>query len=184
MKSKFCLAMDNYFTLPKVIVTLRDMGIGNVGTVRYHGSWPPKELINVSKESAKFNEFYWTIGLMDNDMVFCVSTMHNVGNRVKRMRKRPRKTVNNKNHIDKIWGEKGATDIYIPSLIDNYNYWMGGEDVADHSAVHATNLPNLFAEELGSQSSFNCSLSSETMLIWCTVQTANILSLGNSFFTI
>lgn len=150
MMSKFCLAMDNYFTLPKVIVALRNMGIGIVGTARYRGSWPPKELKNVSKESAKFNEFYWTIDefgtlvarWMDNGMVFCVSTMHKVGNRVKRMRKRPRKTANNKNHIEKIWGEKGATDIYIPTLIDDYNYWMGGVDVADQriSYYHPSKL--------------------------------------------
>eukprot|EP00957_Ditylum_brightwellii_P143963 10969510-Ditylum_brightwellii.AAC.1 len=29
---KFCLGMDNYFTLPKVIQGLGDNGIGDVGT--------------------------------------------------------------------------------------------------------------------------------------------------------
>ena len=61
MMSKFCLAMDNYSILPKVIVALRNMGIGIVGTVRYCGSWPPNTLKNIIKASAKFNEFYWTI---------------------------------------------------------------------------------------------------------------------------
>ena len=64
-------------------------------------------------------------------MVFYVCTMYKIGNRVKRMRKRPRKTVNNKHYIDKIWEEKGSTDIYIPFLISDYNYWMCGVDVAD-----------------------------------------------------
>ena len=75
-------------------------------------------------------------------MVLCVSTMHKVGNRVKRMRKQPRKTVKNKNNIGKIWGEKGATNIYMPSLIDDYNYWMGSVDVADQriSYYHPSKL--------------------------------------------
>ena len=30
----FCIAMDNYFTLPKLIKKLRDLGIGIVGTSR------------------------------------------------------------------------------------------------------------------------------------------------------
>ena len=32
---RFCIAMDNYFTLPKVIATLREKGIGVVGTARF-----------------------------------------------------------------------------------------------------------------------------------------------------
>ena len=39
---KFCLAMDNYFTLPKVLKALREAGIGIVGTARFRGhGWPP-----------------------------------------------------------------------------------------------------------------------------------------------
>ncbi len=47
--SKFCLAMDNYCSLPmKVVVALRDIRIV-MGIARYCGSCPPKELKNVSK---------------------------------------------------------------------------------------------------------------------------------------
>ena len=151
MMGTFCLAMDNYFTLPKVIAALREMGIGIVGTARYRGKvWPPNELKSVNKESAKFNQFYWTVDeygtllarWMDNGMVFCCSTMHKAGNTIKRMRKRPRKTQNNRNHVDRIWGENGAVEIYIPTLIDDYNYWMGGVDVADQriSYYHPSQL--------------------------------------------
>ena len=35
---KFCIAMDNYFTLPKVIKALRDKNIGIVGTARFKKS--------------------------------------------------------------------------------------------------------------------------------------------------
>eukprot|EP00957_Ditylum_brightwellii_P114050 8695905-Ditylum_brightwellii.AAC.2 len=39
-----CLAMDNYFTLPKVIGELHDIGIGIVGKAQARRGWPPKEL--------------------------------------------------------------------------------------------------------------------------------------------
>ena len=79
MMGTFCLAMDNYFTLPKVIETLREMGIGIVGTVGYWSkAWPPNALKAISKESVKFNQFYWTVDKygtllatwIDNGMVF------------------------------------------------------------------------------------------------------------------
>ena len=151
MMGTFCLAMDNYFTLPKVIAALREMGVGIVGTARYRSkAWPPNELKAISKESAKFNQFYWTIDeygtllarWMDNGMVFCCSTIHRAGNKIKRMRKRPRKTQNNRMHVDKICGENGAVEIYIPTLIDDYNYWMGDVDVADQriSYYHPSKL--------------------------------------------
>ena len=79
---------------------------------------------------------------MDNGLVFCVSTLHKVGNEIKRKRKRPRVTQNNRNHVKEIWGDKGATDIKIPTLIDDYNHWMGGVDVADQriSYYHPSKL--------------------------------------------
>ena len=147
----FCLAMDNYFTFPKVIHALRQAGIGIVGTARFRGkSWPPKELRAITKEKAKFNEFYWTVDefgtmcgrWMDNGLVFVVSTLHKVGNEIKRNRKRPRVTQNNRKHVKEIWGDKGATEIKIPTLIDDYNHWMGGVDVADQriSYYHPSKL--------------------------------------------
>ena len=76
---KFCVAMDNYFTLPHIIAALREINVGVVGTARYlSGSWPPKILKDMSKEKATFNEFYYTVDdmktlvarWMDNGMVF------------------------------------------------------------------------------------------------------------------
>ena len=148
---KFCLAMDNYFTLPKVICSLREANIGIVGTARFRGrTWPPKALRSVAKENVNFNDFHWMVDeystlisrWMDNGLVFCVSTLHKPGKIIKRKRKRPRVTQNNRAHVNKIWGDKGATDIYIPTMIDDYNYWMGGVDVADQRIAyyHPSNL--------------------------------------------
>ena len=148
---KFCLAMDNYFTLPKVLLKLRELGIGVVGTARFRSkSWPPKVLREIDAAKAKFNEFYYTIddfGTMvarwvDNGMVFCVSTIHRSGKMVLRKRKRPRVTANNKGHVSVIWGDKGSQEIFIPTLIDDYNHWMGGVDLSDQriSYYHPTNI--------------------------------------------
>ena len=42
MMGTFYLAMYNYLTLPKVIVALREMGIGIVGTAMYQSkAWHP-----------------------------------------------------------------------------------------------------------------------------------------------
>lgn len=55
MMGTFCLAMDNYFTLPKVIATLCEKGIEVVGTARYRSkNWPPTELKTIKKECAQF----------------------------------------------------------------------------------------------------------------------------------
>eukprot|EP00957_Ditylum_brightwellii_P012685 959141-Ditylum_brightwellii.AAC.1 len=102
--------MDNYFTLPKVFGKLCDLGIGVIGTAHFRMSWPPKELRGVSQTNADFNIFYWTIDdlgtliacWMDNDMVFMASAVHRVGEVVKCMRRRPRITVKNKGHKEKI----------------------------------------------------------------------------------
>ena len=45
--SKFCIAMDNYFTLPNVIAALRADGIGVVGTARFKKNWPGKKLSKI-----------------------------------------------------------------------------------------------------------------------------------------
>ena len=55
----FCIAMDNYFALQRVIKQLQDLGIGVVGTARFRkSSWPPMNLRNVSKDTTKFNDFF------------------------------------------------------------------------------------------------------------------------------
>ena len=58
--STFCIAMDNYFTLPGIIKKLRDKGISVVGTARFKNNWPPKELKVIDKKDAQFNDFFYT----------------------------------------------------------------------------------------------------------------------------
>jgi hypothetical protein len=98
---KFCLGMDNYFTLPKVIQGLRDNGIGVVGTARFRKGWPPRALQQIQQKDCDFNEFRCLVDengrlltrWMDNGLVFCVSTLHHVGTTIKVARKRPQVTM-------------------------------------------------------------------------------------------
>ena len=43
--------------------------------------------------------------------------------------KKPRLNQVNKKHVDKVWGNNGSQ--MIPSMVDDYNHWMGGVDLAD-----------------------------------------------------
>eukprot|EP00957_Ditylum_brightwellii_P087408 6653410-Ditylum_brightwellii.AAC.1 len=54
---KFCLAMDNYFTLPHIISCLKENGIGIVGTVRMRKGWPPHVLQKTQARDCDFNDF-------------------------------------------------------------------------------------------------------------------------------
>jgi len=140
----FCLAMDNYFTLPRVLATLRDKGIGVVGTSQFKRNWPPEALRNIDQKDAEFNNFYHMIdkystqvaSWMDNGLVLCVSTLHKIGETISRTRKRPRKTAKNQRHIDKVWGDSSTTNIFIPTLIDDYNHWMGGVDLTNQMIAY------------------------------------------------
>eukprot|EP00957_Ditylum_brightwellii_P125459 9562804-Ditylum_brightwellii.AAC.1 len=111
----FIIVLDNYFTLPKVVGKLCNLGIGVVGADRFQMSWPPKDLKGLSQTNADFNDFYWAVDYlgtlvacwMDNDVIYMVSTVHRVGEAVKRIRRRPRITVKNKGHVEKMWGKQG-----------------------------------------------------------------------------
>eukprot|EP00957_Ditylum_brightwellii_P188238 14329920-Ditylum_brightwellii.AAC.1 len=68
---------------------------------------------------------------MDNGLVLLVSTLHTVGHSIKVDRRKPHITMENKKHVEKVWGNAHRAEILIPLLIHHYNQWMGGVDVAD-----------------------------------------------------
>lgn len=72
----------------------------------------------------------------NNGMVFCVSTLHFPKNKILRLWRRPCRTQNNRAHVDLIWGEKDKTNIKIPTIINDYNHWMGDVDVADQRIAY------------------------------------------------
>ena len=107
----------------------------------------PQNLKECTTKRYTIQQLFWTVDehntlvarWMDNGMVFCVSTMHKIGAVIKRRQKRPRVTLLNKRHVNTIWGTEGVADIFIPTLIDDYNHWMGGVDLSDQriSYYHA-----------------------------------------------
>eukprot|EP00957_Ditylum_brightwellii_P167034 12716318-Ditylum_brightwellii.AAC.1 len=95
---KFCLAMDNYFTLLQLVKYLRNNGIGVVGTARMRKWWLPTGLRKYLIDEHGTLVEQW----MDNGLVLLVSTLHKVGNRTLVNRRRPRVTINNRWHVDKV----------------------------------------------------------------------------------
>ena len=141
---KFCLAMDNYFTLPKIMKSLRNREIGVVGTSRFRKAWPPNKLKQVNMDSANFNDFTYLVDeegtlvarWMDNGLFLMVSTMHKPGTVTKVFRRRPRKTVKNRRHVEEVWGNESRCWIYIPQVVDDYNKGMGGVDITDQRIAY------------------------------------------------
>eukprot|EP00957_Ditylum_brightwellii_P210880 15365512-Ditylum_brightwellii.AAC.1 len=115
----FCLAMDNHFTMLKVTTKLWEIDVGIVGTAHTRRGWHLKELSN-----------------MDNGLVLCVNTLYKVGEIVERLKKCPRTTVKNKQHVAKVWDDKEKEHIFIPTLIDDYNHWMCRVDIVDQWIAH------------------------------------------------
>eukprot|EP00957_Ditylum_brightwellii_P068461 5197816-Ditylum_brightwellii.AAC.1 len=136
---KFCMAMDNYFTLPQVVKRLRDRGIGVVGTAMMGKGWPAQALRKTKKNECNFSNFRYLVddngtlvaSWIDNGLVLVVSTIHHIGVSVKVNRRRSRLIVKNKGHVLQVWGSNHRADIYIPLFIHHYNQWMGGVDLID-----------------------------------------------------
>ena len=107
----------------------------------YHKKDNPE---GIKTKDCKFNDFYWGVNRngtlcvrwMDNNFVFCVSTVHRPGKMIKRVRRKPRITNNNRAHVEEIWGKDGKKEIFIPVLIDDYNHWMGGVDLSDQRIAY------------------------------------------------
>lgn len=134
---RYIIAMDNFFTVPSVISAMRMEGVGCIGTARARRGWPPSEYKRVTDD--RFNSLYllndqknfliarW----VDNNVVTMVSTVHTGKEEIMRLRRRPRKTKQNKAHVDLVWGQEPVKEIHIPGLIDDYNHWMLGVDKSD-----------------------------------------------------
>jgi hypothetical protein len=132
----YIIAMDNFFTTPKVIESLREQRVGVVGTARRRRGWNPFDDVRDEKE---FNSLYlindrrnfliarW----IDNSEVLMVSTVHTGELVVDSHRKRPRETQYNRDHVRALFGNDGEKTIEIPKIIDDYNNWMGGVDLAN-----------------------------------------------------
>ena len=138
--------MDNYFTLPSVMLELRKRKLAVVGTARPKPNWPPSNLQLATNST--FNDLYWgvdefgtlNVRWVDNNNVLLVSTAHCPHERIERLRRKPRLTTTNRNHVNQVWGQEHRKLIEIPLIVDDYNLNMGGVDVADQIIANYTPL--------------------------------------------
>ncbi|PKY44186.1 hypothetical protein RhiirA4_418837 [Rhizophagus irregularis] len=82
---------------------------------------------------------------MDNGPVTMLSTIHQINgdeNRIERVRRRPRKTSTNAAKVRTVFGNASKKSLPIPIVIDDYNHFMGGVDIADQlRGYYNTQLP-------------------------------------------
>ena len=134
---QYVAAMDNLFTLSKVLSGARAINVAICGTARARRGWPPKEYKNIFDEH--FNSLYWINDKdnfqiqqwVDNNVVTMVTTMHTPDKTVSHVRKKLRVNAVNKANLNRIWGDSFTRMIENPNVIDDYNYWMGGVDQND-----------------------------------------------------
>jgi hypothetical protein len=138
----FNIFMDNYFSSINLYNFLRNKGYGACGTVRINTAKFP---ITLKKEKER-KDLEWdhlkgitvdnvlVILWIDNGPVTMLSTIHAIEgeeSRVDKERRRPRETSTNSNKLKTVFGESVRKVLPIPKMIDDYNYHMGGVDIAD-----------------------------------------------------
>ena len=85
-KKYFVIAMENYFTFPKVLAMLKEFMIGVVGTVRFCPGLSGQNIKEIDDTQINFNELFWSVDSfetlfikwMENVLVFLVTTVHNM----------------------------------------------------------------------------------------------------------
>ena len=104
---------------------------------RADSGWPPKEIREL--EDNRFNivhhmdtkDGYRIFRWVDNNVVKFVSNVHLGTESIKKECCRPRINELNKVGVRSVWGEDHTKKIRIPGIVDDYNHWMLGVDVAD-----------------------------------------------------
>jgi len=154
----YIVYLDNYFTSIPLFRLMRDINIGACGTTRSTSSkdFPVllKELKEDHAKSIPWNTIcailsddkkVLCLAWQDNNIVLCLSTVHTVHNAtdfIERDRRRPSKTSTNAAITRKVFGDDVRKRLKIPNFIDDYNYHMGGVDIANqYRASYETHKP-------------------------------------------
>ena len=85
-KKYFVIAMENYFTFPKVLAMLKEFMIGVVGTVRFCPGLSGQNIKEIDDTQINFNELFCSVDsfetlvikLLDYVLVFLVTIFHNM----------------------------------------------------------------------------------------------------------
>jgi len=146
MTYRFNIYFDNYFSNVALFAILRELGISACGTAR--SSTIPEPLRIDNNTARKVLPWDHTSAVIesgvlcglwqDNNTVFVMSTIHDLNTRTLVHRRRPRETSTNAASARKIFASDVRKLLLIPSLIDDYNQYMGGVDIADQLRSYYT----------------------------------------------
>lgn len=151
---QYTVYMDNLFSSPKLFRLLREKDIAAVGTVRSNATGFPKVLALRGKKNIRLD---WNslgaevcedgsvlaLTWVDNGPVQMLTTAHLVGpgHTVERLRRRPRLTSTNGSRVRAVFGSATTKRLHIPKVVDDYNFNMGGVDIADQlRSVYTSHL--------------------------------------------
>ncbi|EED12082.1 O-methyltransferase, putative [Talaromyces stipitatus ATCC 10500] len=145
--------LDNYFTSIDLFKMLRDIQVGACGTTRAISAGKDfPDLLKKLKDLSNYIPYHklyaipvrdvLCVAWQDNNIVLALSTIHTVNKTedyVERERRRPQKTSTNGPLVHREFGVQAVKNMLIPRLIDDYNYYMGGVDIANqHRAAYET----------------------------------------------
>ncbi|RHZ58025.1 hypothetical protein Glove_379g16 [Diversispora epigaea] len=140
LNKSFNIYMDNFFSSINLYQHLYNNNFGTCETVRTNSANFPK-ILKISKKVD------WdTLSGVVNNNVLAVLWMDNgpvtIENRIERIRRRPQETNTNAAKVRAIFGNASKKALPIPRIIDDYNHFMGGVDIADQlRGYYGTQLP-------------------------------------------
>src|SRR6266498_4179168 len=129
--------MDNFFSNINLFKFLRDRNIGACGTTRVNSTKFPKSLKIKEKLDwdtllGKVVDNVLALLWIDNGPVTMLTTIHEIclQHRIQRLRRRSRINNINATRIQNVFGNESKKILPIPTVIDDYNHFMGGVDIA------------------------------------------------------
>jgi len=139
----FNIYMDNFFSNINLFKFLRDRNIGACGTTHVNSTKFPKSLKIKEKLDwdtllDKVVDNVLALLWIDNGPVTMLTTIHEIGlqHHIQRLRRRPRINNINATRIQNVFGNESKKILPIPTVIDDYNHFMGGVDIA--SQLHSS----------------------------------------------
>jgi len=148
-KWHYSIYFDSFFSNTALFATLQELGIGACGTARKDQI--PVELQQYDSANSKIAEWGDLASVLednvqcarwqDNAGVFMMTTIHDVNDCVVANRKRPKKKGNPA--ACEVSGTTVRKLLTIPLMINDFNYHMGGVDIADQlRSYYYTQLPS------------------------------------------
>lgn len=136
----FNIYLDNYFSTVKLFQYFRNKRIGACGTARKQAGIPKELQVEKSAKldwdtrSGAVVDGVLVVFWQDNDPVTFLTTIHAVVGEeweVERERHRPRETSTNATKVRTVFGSSPRKKLRILKVVDDYNFNMGGVDIAD-----------------------------------------------------